>query len=507
MEENNNSDFESELQYSGESSTSHSGQSSNNQLHVKSRDRKNKKRSRSPENDWNKPCKNKDTSERMKIQKTNDAKDDDKRNGNQPYEVMGTAQMPNPLHQRMAVTISPTPTMMHQPPIYTGPYPPYAFGPQENFIDHNHGNYAMMPSYNMMSMPSQWPINNALPIPTSNVEISPNVCGTPVSNGMELMPSSNSGMVPYPYMGMGSEPSTYGMVPPIYNYYPQQVMTNPSIIPQFTPNTHIPLSNLVLIPPLPGEIINRRVKPDGCRTVYVGNLPEKMTQDMVNEIFQMCGSILTIRMSEKNFCHIRFVDMESVEQALLLSEYRIKIENNDEPAYNGKMHVDYATARDDQHDFECRKRQMEREERHRARASPPSPPPMPHYSEHEAISVNEKLRNGETFKESVRVLMAWFEKGECTRRNSGIFYSMLQSTHSNVKRLANEKAKFEEEMKSTKEKLDILTRSIQVELSETEKVYIAAKVQKNWDHFSKNQRKHRRMGKGNQKFFSCFDYC
>ncbi|GFU25548.1 uncharacterized protein NPIL_605421, partial [Nephila pilipes] len=177
MEENNNSDFESELQYSGESSTSHSGQSSNNQLHVKSRDRKNKKRSRSPENDWNKPCKNKDTSERMNIQKTNDAKDDDKRNENQPYEVLNTAQMPNPLHQRMAVTISPTPTMMHQPPIYKGPYPPYAFGPQENFIDHNQGNYAMMP------MLSQSPINNALPIPTSSVEISPNVCGTPVSNG------------------------------------------------------------------------------------------------------------------------------------------------------------------------------------------------------------------------------------------------------------------------------------------------------------------------------------
>ncbi|GFS74224.1 ecto-NOX disulfide-thiol exchanger 1 [Nephila pilipes] len=394
MEENNNSDFESELQYSGESSTSHSGQPSNNHLHVKSRDRKNKKRSRAPENDWNKPFKNKDTSERIKIQKTNDVKDDNKHHGNQPYDDLDTAQMPNTLHQSWANTISPTPTIMYPPP-------------------------------------------------------------------------------------------TTGL----------------SIILQFFPNTPIGISKLVLTPPVPGEIRNRRQKPDGCRTVYVGNLPEKMTEEMVFEVFQRFGNISTIRMNNRHFCHIRFEKMESVEEALLLSGYQIKIENNDEPAYNGKLLVDYA--RDDQRDFECRIRQMKREERHRARDTfIPSPPPMPLYSEHEAVSVNEELCNRETFKKGVAVLITWFEKGECTRRNSGIFYSMLQIINNNVKGFKTEMAHGEEEARIANEKLDTLTRNIQGELSEIGKVHRAANVQKNWDQFSKNQRKYIKEWEEEMKTFS-----
>ncbi|GIZ03121.1 hypothetical protein CEXT_690881 [Caerostris extrusa] len=50
--------------------------------------------------------------------------------------------------------------------------------------------------------------------------------------------------------------------------------------------------------------------------------------------------------------------MESVDQALLLSGFRIKIEGNDDPAYNSKIHVDYAVARDDQHDYACQQRAL-----------------------------------------------------------------------------------------------------------------------------------------------------
>lgn len=491
MEANDNSEQKSELQSSTESTPSRPGQSSSNtHLQDKSRDRKHKKRSRSPENDWN--VKNKDSSEKLKKQK-NDKIEEDKQNGNQSYDVSGPSQqMATALPQQMAVTVPPNQPIMHQPPMYTSPYPPFGFGAPDNYMDPNQGNYAMMPSYNMMPMPTQWPVNNGLAIPASNVEMSPNVCATPVSNGVEMMSSTSSAMIPFPYMGMANDSNNFGMVPPppMENYFSPQVMP-PPIIPKFTPNTPIVLSNAVLTPPLPGELINRRPKPDGCRTVYVGCLPEKITQDIIKEAFEKCGEIFTIRMSDKHFCHIRFVDMESVEQALLLSGYRIKIEDKDEPAYTGKLHVDYATARDDQHDYECRKRQMKREERHRAKAvRPPSPPPMPHYSEHEAASVNEKLRNAETFKEGVRVLIAWLERGECTKRSTGTFYSMLQSTNSHAKRLLNEKSKCEEEVKKARENLDIITRSIQLELSEIEKVYTAAEIQKNWDHFSKNQRRH-----------------
>ncbi|GFY13783.1 ecto-NOX disulfide-thiol exchanger 1 [Trichonephila clavipes] len=444
MEANNNSEHKNESQYSNESSTSRSGQpSSSTHLQDKPRDRKHKKRSRSPENDWNAASKNKDTSERSKKQNNSG---NDQIIGNQSYDVSGPSrQMATPLHQ-MAATIPPNPQVMHQQHLYPSSYPPhFGYGPADNFADPNAGNYGIMPfnMNSMMSMPPQWPVNNGLPIPASSVDINSNVCATPVSNGVEMMPSTSSAVGPYPFMGMANN---YGMVQPAMDFGPPPVMPSP-IISNITPNAPITLSNAVLTPPLPGENITRRLKPDGCRTVYVGCLPEKITQDIIREAFERCGSILTIRMSDKHFCHIRFNEMESVEQALSLSGYRIKIEDKDDPAYTAKLHVDYATARDDQHDFECRKRQREREERHRAReVRPPSPPPISHFSEHEAIAVNEKLRNGETFKE--------------------------------------------EEVQKAKENLDAITRSIQLELSEIEKVYAAAVVQKNWDHFSKNQRRH-----------------
>ncbi|GFY13759.1 ecto-NOX disulfide-thiol exchanger 1 [Trichonephila clavipes] len=449
----------------------------------KLRDRKHKKRSRSPENDWNAASKNKDTSERSKKQNNSG---NDQIIGNQSYDVSGPSrQMATPLHQ-MAAAIPPSPQVMHQQPLYPSSHPPhFGYGPGENLVDPNAGNYGIIPSNmnSMMPMPPQWPVNNGLPIPASSVDINSNVCATPVSNGVEMMPSTSSAVGPYPFMGMANN---YGIVQPSMDFGPPSVMPFPIIS-----NVPIYLSNAVLTPPLPGEKRSRCPKPDGCRTVFVGNLPEKITQDIIKEAFERRGEIFIIRMSDKRFCHIRFMDMESVEQALLLSGYRIKIENKDEPAYNGKIHVDYAIARDDQRDFECRKRQMEREERHHQLNTfrPPSPPQMPHYSEHEATVLSEKLRNEETFKEGVRVLITWLERGECSKKNSGSFYSMLQSASSHTKKLANEKLKCEEVQKA-REKLEMKTRSIQLELTKIEKVYTAAAVQKNWDHFSKNQRRH-----------------
>lgn len=66
-------------------------------------------------------------------------------------------------------------------------------------------------------------------------------------------------------------------------------------------------------------------------------------------------------------------------------------------ASSGRLHVDFAQARDDQYEFECQARRLEREVRHRQRIEedkwrPPSPPPVPHYAEHEAHVVVEQLK-------------------------------------------------------------------------------------------------------------------
>lgn len=63
----------------------------------------------------------------------------------------------------------------------------------------------------------------------------------------------------------------------------------------------------------------------------------------------------------------------------------------------GRLHVDFAQARDDLYEWECKQRMLAREERHRRRLEeerfhPPSPPPVVHYSDHECSIVAEKLK-------------------------------------------------------------------------------------------------------------------
>lgn len=59
--------------------------------------------------------------------------------------------------------------------------------------------------------------------------------------------------------------------------------------------------------------------------------------------------------------------------------------------------MDFAQARDDLYEWECKQRLLAREERHRFkihedRFLPPSPPLIVHYTEHEAVLLAERLK-------------------------------------------------------------------------------------------------------------------
>ena len=62
-----------------------------------------------------------------------------------------------------------------------------------------------------------------------------------------------------------------------------------------------------------------RERPPGCRTIFVGGLPETITEEIMKEMFENCGSITSIRLSKKNFAHVRFDFEESVDKAIYLS--------------------------------------------------------------------------------------------------------------------------------------------------------------------------------------------
>ncbi|KAL6117528.1 enox2 [Pungitius sinensis] len=237
-----------------------------------------------------------------------------------------------------------------------------------------------------------------------------------------------------------------------------------------------------------------RDRPPGCKTVFVGGLPENATEQLIMEVFGQCGDITAIRKSKKNFCHIRFAEEFTVDKALFLSGYRIRLGSSTDKKDTGRLHVDFAQARDDLYEWECRQRMFAREERHRRKIEedllrPPSPPPIVHYSEHECSQLGDKIKDDGKFPEAVRVLLTWLERGEVNRRNANNFYSMIQSSNGHIRRLTGEKSQHEKEVEEAKEKFKTALAGIVGQFEQIVSVFQAASKQKAWDHFSKAQRK------------------
>lgn len=239
------------------------------------------------------------------------------------------------------------------------------------------------------------------------------------------------------------------------------------------------LKHCILIPPTAGTPQPpRRAKPPGCRTIFVGYLPEKIRESTVREIFEPYGRIHTLRLSKKDFCHIRFDRESSVDAAMQLSGYRIKLiskdkdekdEDDDSHTTSGWLHVDYALSRDDQNEYERRQRQALRAQQaqmqqltaqqelaNRSIASyrrSPSPVRIQPFSNAAIVQLVEKIKNEEHFPNTLPTLIAWLERGECSKKNANQFYSMIQATNSHIRRLFNEKMQAEEELQECKERV------------------------------------------------------
>lgn len=61
------------------------------------------------------------------------------------------------------------------------------------------------------------------------------------------------------------------------------------------------------------------------------------------------------------------------------------------------------------------------------------------------------LTGDDTFSKAVQIVITWLERGDCSKRNAGTFYSMIQSTNSHVRRLMTEKSQYEEELAKFRE--------------------------------------------------------
>lgn len=103
--------------------------------------------------------------------------------------------------------------------------------------------------------------------------------------------------------------------------------------------------------------------------------------------------------------HIKLSDLKihgvvfwvALVSSVVSQGYRIRLGSSTDKKDTGRLHVDFAQARDDLYEWECRQRMMAREERHRRkmeedRLRPPSPPPIVHFSEHECSQLGDKIK-------------------------------------------------------------------------------------------------------------------
>ncbi|KAM4663425.1 LOW QUALITY PROTEIN: ecto-NOX disulfide-thiol exchanger 2 [Discoglossus pictus] len=236
-----------------------------------------------------------------------------------------------------------------------------------------------------------------------------------------------------------------------------------------------------------------RARPPGCKTIFVGGLPENAGEHTLREVFGPMGEILSVRRGGKSYCHIRFSEEESVERALYLSGYRIRLGSSSDRKDTGHFHVDYAQARDDMYEWESQ-RALAREERHRRewmpqRLRPPSPPPVIHYCEHEGNIVAERLKDSTTFKDAVHALITWMERGEVNRQSANSFYSMISVYASSVRLLQSETQEHKRQLEEAKEAFKCGLNNILQHLNRLFVFFHSASKQRVRDHLGKAQRK------------------
>ncbi|XP_037095630.1 ecto-NOX disulfide-thiol exchanger 1-like isoform X1 [Syngnathus acus] len=258
----------------------------------------------------------------------------------------------------------------------------------------------------------------------------------------------------------------------------------------------IRLKGCTLFPPNPRlPPPSTRPRPPGCKTVFVGGLPERAGDDIVREVFSSCGDIVALRKSKKNFCHIRFGEEFMVDRALRLSGYRLHLGSADKKD-SGRIHVDFAQARDDLYEWECKQRLLQGEkgqgQQEPPSLLPPPPPPlslMPHFSEQEAALLAECLKDKHRFSWAASVLLWWLDGGQVNRASANHMYALLQSANAHAGRLRRDAAQQRRVLRKARAAFRCALATILQQLDQVSSVLAASGRQKSRDHFSKAQRK------------------
>ena len=199
------------------------------------------------------------------------------------------------------------------------------------------------------------------------------------------------------------------------------------------PNSGVVIcGSVIVIPPSPFEKRPTvRIKIGVCKTVFVGSLPDNISNKNLHDLFGRCGKVLDIRVSKgRNFGHVQFELEEDVERALLLSGCRIRIGPSNSLGDMSKIHVDYAQPRSDS------------EIQKRVESSEPLV-----YSATNAGLITAELHGEDTFWTAARNIKTWLEKGSCNSGTGNTFFGLISSCNTHSRKVAKKLKDYEQEDK------------------------------------------------------------
>lgn len=193
--------------------------------------------------------------------------------------------------------------------------------------------------------------------------------------------------------------------------------------------------NCYLVPPLDDTyVLALSEKQPGCRTIFIGGLPSLADEDIIREIFNVCGPIEKININsvrssaQVKHCQLHFVKHDSVERAVKFNGHVLVIgDGRDRKTKIGRIRVDYDKSPKNKEKIEMANRHLQPQNKEKLLSSV--------YTRKQAFHLLDLIRHDQAITESLEVLAHWFEKGECTRSTVNIFHTMLSTVQSLVKRL------------------------------------------------------------------------
>lgn len=204
--------------------------------------------------------------------------------------------------------------------------------------------------------------------------------------------------------------------------------------------------NCYLVPPLDDTyVLQLSEKQPGCRTVFINGLPKMADEDIILEIFSVCGPIekLTVNnggaKSQKKHCQVQFVEHGSAEKAVKFNGHVLVIGDGcDRETKIGRIRVDYSKLPVDNKEtgikIANKQPHSQDEEKYVSVV----------YSRKEVFHLLDLIRHDKAITESLKVLTHWFEKGECNRSTVNVFHTVLSTVHTLIKRLINRRKEYEQ---------------------------------------------------------------